>query len=323
MRTRRVGGSGLEVSRLGLGTMTWGGDTGLDAATKLLTSFAEAGGTLVDTAPAYGDGAAEKILGRLMHTVLRRDRFVLATKAGFGLKDGHHRINTSKKALLDDLAGSLRRLHTDHVDLWQVHAWGAAPVEETMAALDVAVSSGMTRYAGVCNYIGWQIGTAAAWQQAVPGRAPLISGQVEYSLLARRAEIEVIPALAHHGMGLFAWSPIGRGVLTGKYRNGTPRDSRGARDHLSWFVEPYLESRSRAVTDAVARAADGLGLSPAQVAMLWVRDAPGVTAPLLGARTAEQLQAYLGLDEVHLPEPIVKALDDVTGGPNQARTAAG
>ncbi|SER50844.1 Predicted oxidoreductase [Propionibacterium cyclohexanicum] len=319
MRTRTVGGSGLEVSRLGLGTMTWGSDTGLDAATELLASFTEAGGNLVDTAPAYGDGVAEEILGRLMHTVIARDDLVIATKAGFGRKGTHRVVDTSRKALLDDLAGSLRRLHTDHIDLWQVHAWGSAPIDETLAALDVAVSSGMVRYVGVCNYIGWQIGTAAAWQHAVPGRAGLISGQVEYSLLARRAEIEVIPALAHHEMGLLAWSPIGRGVLTGKYRTGTPRDSRGARDHFSWFVEPYLESRSRSVTDAVVRAADGLGLTPAQVAMLWVRDAPGVTAPLLGARTAEQLSGYLGLDDVHLPEPIVHALDDVTGGPNQGR----
>lgn len=322
MRTRTVGGSGLEVSRLGLGTMTWGGDTGLDAATKLLTAFTSAGGNLVDTAPAYGDGAAEQILGRLTHTMVRRDELVIATKAGFGMKAGHRVVDTSKKALLDDLAGSLRRLHTDHVDLWQVHAWGSAPIDETLAALDIAVSSGMARYVGICNYIGWQIGTAAAWQQAIPGRARLISGQVEYSLLARRAEIEVVPALTHHDMGLLAWSPIGRGVLTGKYRTGTPRDSRGAREHFSWFVEPYLEARSRAVTDAVVRAADGLGLTPAQVAMLWVRDAPGVTAPLLGARTAEQLDGYLGLDEVHLPDPIVRALDDVTGGPNQARAAS-
>ncbi|WP_316669564.1 aldo/keto reductase [uncultured Propionibacterium sp.] len=319
MKTRRVGDSGLEVSRLGLGTMTWGGDTDLHAAERLVERFADAGGNLIDTAPAYGGGAAEKMIGRITRTHVRRDELIIATKAGFGLRDGRRTIDTSRKAMLDDLAGSLRRLRTDHVDLWQVHAWGHAPYEETLAALDIAVSSGMARYAGICNYIGWQIGTAAAWQKAVPGRAGLVSGQVEYSLLARRAEIEVIPALAAHSMGLFAWSPIGRGVLTGKYRRTVPRDSRGARDHFSWFVEPYLESRSRAVVDAVARAASGLSLAPAQVAMLWVRDAPRVTAPLLGARTADQLEPYLDLDALTLPEPIVAALDDVTGGPNQAR----
>ena len=323
MKTRTVGDSGLEVSRLGLGTMTWGGDTDLRTAESLVERFTESGGTLIDTAPAYGGGAAEKMIGRITRTHVRRDDLVIATKAGFGFRDGSQVIDTSRKAMLDDLAGSLRRLHTDHVDLWQVHAWGHTPYEETLTALDTAVSSGMARYVGVCNFIGWQVGTAAAWQKALPGRASLVSGQVEYSLLARRAEVEVIPALAAHGMGLFAWSPIGRGVLTGKYRRGLPRDSRGAKDHFSWFVEPYLESRSRAVVDAVARAADGLGLTPAQTALLWVRDAPGVTAPLLGARTVDQLEPYLDLDSVTLPEPIIAALDDVTGGPNQARTQPG
>lgn len=319
MQTRRVGRTGLTVSRLGLGTMTWGGDTPTSDARAMLRAFVEAGGSLVDTAPAYGHGVAEKVIGKLIHTDVRREDLMIATKGGFGIHNGRRGVDTSRGALLDDLTASLRRLHTDHVDLWQVHAWGDAPLEETLAALDHAVSTGMARYVGVCNYIGWQTARAATWQQAVPGRTPLASGQVEYSLLARRAELEVLPALRAHDMGLFPWSPIGRGVLTGKYRTGTPRASRAASDHFAWFVEPYLESKSRAITEAVVRAAEGLDLSPEQVAMLWVRDAPVVTAPLLGARTLEQLQPYLDLDETELPQPIVAALDDVTGGPNQLR----
>ncbi|WP_460706619.1 aldo/keto reductase [Luteococcus sediminum] len=321
MQTRRVGHSGLVVSRLGLGTMTWGGDTSAADARAMLRTFVDAGGTLVDTAPAYGHGVAEKILGKLTHTDLRREDLVIATKGGFGIRNGRRLIDTSRGALLDDLAASLRRLHTDHVDLWQVHAWGDAPLEETLAALDHAVSQGMARYAGISNYIGWQTARAATWQQAVPTRTPLVSGQVEYSLLARRAELEVLPALRAHGMGLFPWSPLGRGVLSGKYRTSTPQGSRGASEHFGWFVEPYLESKSRAITDAVCRAADGLDMTPAQVALLWVRDAPVVTAPLLGARTPEQLSELLGLDQASLPAPIVKALDDVTGGTNQLREA--
>ena len=300
--------------------MTWGRDVDMTQAKNLISAFVDAGGSLIDTAPAYGSGIAERMIGRLVHHVVPRENLVIATKAGFGLRNGQQVVDTSRGALLDDLAGSLQRLGTDHVDLWQVHAWGEAPLDETLAALDQAVNSGMARYVGVCNYVGWQTASAAAWQKAVPGRARLVSGQVEYSLLARRAEIEVIPAITWHGMGLFPWSPIGRGVLTGKYRKATPRDSRGAHDHLSWFVEPYLEQRSRSVVDAVARAADGLGLTPAQVAFLWVRDAPGVTAPLLGARTVDQLLPYLDADELELPTPIISALDDITGGPNQART---
>lgn len=319
MRQRTVGASGLTVSSVGLGTMTWGRDTLMPEASELLAAFVDAGGSLVDTAPAYGRGEAERMLGRLMRTTVSRDALVIATKAGFTFRDGVRVIDTSRKALLDDLRGSLRRLGTDHLDLWQVHAWGDAPLEETLAAVDFAVTAGDVRYAGVSNFVGWQTAAAATWQSAFPGRAPIVSAQVEYSLLARRAEIEVLPAVRHFNMGFFPWSPIGRGVLTGKYRTGVPRGSRGATDHFGWYVEPYLEDRSRSVVEALAKAADGLGITVAQAALLWVRDAPGVTAPLLGARTAEQLRPYLDADGFELPAEIVSALDDVSGGPNLLR----
>ncbi len=320
MDRRAVGDSGLQVSRLGLGTLTWGRDVAPPQGRALLRRFVEAGGSLVDTAAAYGNGDAERIIGRAIHTDLTRDDLVIATKGGFGVRDGRRVVDTSRAALLDDLAGSLRRLHTDHVDLWQLHAWGAAPLEESLAAIDHAVSTGMVRYAGVSNFVGWQTAQAATWQAAFPGRAPIVSGQVEYSLLARRAEVEVIPAVRAFGMGLFAWSPLGRGVLAGRYRTGIPRDSRGGQAHFSWFVEPYLEARSRSVVEAVATAADGLDLSCAQVALLWTRDAPGVTAPRIGPRTVEQLDHLLETEELELPSEIVAALDDVSGGPNAGRT---
>ena len=319
MQRRAVGGSGLQVSRLGLGTLTWGRDTRAEEARSLLRAFVDAGGSLIDTAAAYGAGEAERMIGRLMRSDIPRDRLVIATKAGFGIRDGERVIDTSRQALLADLRGSLRRLGTDHIDLWQLHAWGSAPLEESLAAIDTAVAAGDVRYAGVSNFVGWQTAQAATWQSAFPGRAPITSAQVEYSLLARRAEVEVIPAIRAFGMGLFPWSPIGRGVLTGKYRRHMPRDSRGAATHFSWFVEPYLEARSRSVVDAVVVAADGLDLTPAQIALLWVRDAPAVTAPLLGARTVEQLEPYLAVDEIELPAEIVAALDDVSGGPNAGR----
>lgn len=319
MERRHVGASGLRVSRLGLGTMTWGRETAPEVAERLLAAFVDAGGNLVDTAPAYGAGAAEQIIGRFIRHGHPREDLVIMTKAGFGIQQGKQVVDTSRGALLDDLAGSLRRLGTDHVDVWQLHAWGEAPLAESLSAMDYAVTSGMARYAGVSNLVGWQTAEAVTWQNAVPGRAPIVSAQVEYSLLARRAEVEIIPAVRHFGLGLFPWSPIGRGVLTGKYRTGTPADSRAASDHFAWFVEPFLEQRSRSVVEAVARAADGLELSPGQVACLWVRDAPGVTAALLGARTVAQLEPYLTLEEAALPDEIARALDDVSGGPNAAR----
>lgn len=319
MRTRQVGTSGLRVSRLGLGTMTWGRDTSTRDADALFGAFRAAGGSLVDTAAAYGHGEVEGLLGAIIAKAGCRDDVTIATKAGFVVRDGARVVDTSRRTLLDDLAGSLRRLRTDAVDLWQVHAWGDAPIEETLAALDHAVSAGMARYVGVSNFIGWQTAQAVTWQRAVPGRVPLVSTQVEYSLLARRAEVEILPAVRALGLGFFPSSPLGRGVLTGAYRTGIPRNSRGASDHLGWFVEPYLEQRSAGVVEAVAKAADGLGLTPAQVALLWVRDAPGVTAPLLGARTMGQLQPYLDVEDTELPLPIAQALDDVSGGPNYGR----
>ena len=319
IKSRTVGTSDLVVSRLGLGTLGWGRDVQPPVARALLRTFTEAGGTLIDTAPAYGDGLAERLLGTLLRHDVARDDVIIATKAGFSTGDGAPVIDTSKHALLDDLAGSLQRLGTDHVDLWQVHAWGNEPLDDTLAALDHAVASGMAHYVGVCNYLGWQTGTAAAWQEATGHGTALVSGQNEYSLLTRRAEVEILPALAWHGMGFFPWSPLGRGVLTGKYRGGIPDDSRGASEDLGWFVEPYLEDRFRAIVDAVTRAGDGLGLSAAQVALLWVRDAPGVTAPLLGARTPEQLAELLAIENAELPRQIVDALDDITGGPNAMR----
>lgn len=319
MEMRQVGSSGLQVSRLGLGTLTWARDTSTEDARGLLEAFCSAGGNLIDTAAAYAAGDAERLIGKLTREVVSRDELVIATKAGFAIRNGKRITDTSRGALLRDLEGSLRRLDTDHVDLWQVHAWGSAPLEETLSALDHAVTSGKARYVGISNFVGWQTAQAATWQRAYPGRATITSTQVEYSLLARRAEVEVLPAARALGLGVFPWSPLGRGVLTGKYRSGIPRDSRAASDHFSWFTEPYLQTRSRAVVEAVAKAADGLDLDPLQVALLWVRDAPGVTAPLLGARNAGQLAAALAVEGKALPTEIAVALDDVSGGRLVAR----
>jgi aryl-alcohol dehydrogenase-like predicted oxidoreductase len=155
---------------------------------------------------------------------------------------------------------------------------------------------------------------AATWQRAVPGRAPLASNQVEYSLLNRYCEAEIVPAAASLGLGVLAWSPLGRGVLTGKYRNGTPADSRAASPHFGDYVGTYLDARCSRIVEAVARAADGLQWSPLEVALAWVRDRPGVTSAIVGARTAGQLRGSLTVEECTLPEEIRVALDDVSAG---------
>lgn len=293
--------------------MTWGRDTDEHEARDQLVAFADAGGTLLDTAASYGDGASEELIGQLVGDVVRREDVVIATKAGVGRRGTERVASTSRATLLDNLDTSLRRMRVDHVDLWQVHVWSDdTPLEETLAALDHAVTSGRVRYVGVSNYTGWQTAQAATWQRAVPGRAPLASTQVEYSLLKRSAEHEVIPAARALGLGVLPWSPLGRGVLTGKYRTGTPSDSRGASNHFAGFVNQYLDERSRGVVEAVARAADGLGWSPLHVALAWVRDRAGVTAPIVGARTAPQLKAALEVEALTLPPELVAALDDVS-----------
>ncbi|MFG2823196.1 aldo/keto reductase [Kitasatospora sp. NPDC048365] len=312
MEQRHLGRTGLRVSRLGLGTMTWGRDTDEHEAAEQLKAFVDAGGTLVDTADVYADGGAEYLLSRLTDGLVPRSELVIATKAGSTGATGR-RFDTSRGHLLSALDASLRRLGTDYVDLWQVHAFDpATPGEETLHALDLAVASGRARYVGVSNYSGWQLAKAAAWQLGHPGRVPLAGTQMEYSLLQRGIEREVLPAALDAGIGVIASSALGRGVLTGKYRHGVPPESRGASPHLAGFVQPYLGERSRRIVDALATAADGLASTPLKVALAWVRDRPGVASTLLGARTAAQLQTSLSVEALTLPGEIRGALDDVS-----------
>jgi aryl-alcohol dehydrogenase-like predicted oxidoreductase len=312
MERRHLGRTGLRVSRLGLGTLTWGRDTAEHDAADMLKVYLDAGGNLVDTADVYGDGGAEYILSQLLEGMVPREELVIATKAG-SVPDPYRRFDTSRGHLLSALDASLERLGTDYVDLWQVHAFDpATPTEETLQALDIAVASGRARYVGVSNFCGWQLAKAATWQLAGPGRTRLASTQMEYSLLQRGIEREVLPAALDLGVGVLPSSPLGRGVLTGKYRYSTPPDSRGASDLLSAFVEPYLDAQARGIVDAVATAADGLAVSALHVALAWVRDRPGVVAPIVGARNAAQLEAALSVEPLTLPEEICLALDDVS-----------
>jgi aryl-alcohol dehydrogenase-like predicted oxidoreductase len=317
MQQRNLGRTGLRVSRLGLGTLTWGRDTDEHEAREQLVAFTEAGGTLIDTAAGYGDGASEELVGSLLGDVVPRDDVVIATKAGISRGRAARETNASRGSLISTLDASLRRLGVDHLDLWQVHTWVEdTPLEETLSALDYAVTTGRAAYVGVSNYSGWQSAQAATWQRALPGRAILASTQVEYSLLNRTVEAEVLPAAAALGLGVLPWSPLGRGVLTGKYRRGTPADSRGASPHFANFVGSYLNEHSARIVEAVARAAEGLDWSPLEVALTWVRDRPGVTAPIVGARTAAQLRGSLTVEDLELPAQIVAALDDVSSDPH-------
>ncbi|MGV2387007.1 MAG UNVERIFIED_CONTAM: aldo/keto reductase, partial [Thermobifida fusca] len=206
-------------------------------------------------------------------------------------------------------------LQTDYVDLWQLHVYDpTTPLEETLAAVDSAVASGKARYVGVGQVTGWQLARYATWQQATlaSGSSPIVAVGTEYSLLNRECERELLPAARACGVGILAWSPLGRGVLTGKYRTGVPRDSRGASAHMASFVEPYLDEQGRRIVESVYTAAQGLGVPPLGVALRWVLSQPGVAAACVGPRTVAQLSEILAAENVVLPREISEALADAS-----------
>lgn len=308
MQYRRVGTSGLSVSQLGLGTMGFGSSVDELDAEDQLRAFLDAGGTLVDTAPIYGDGQTEPMLGALLSKLGVRSDLVLSGKAGLAYRGGAVVRDASRGTLLDQLDQTLRDLGTDHLDLWQVHRWDeATPLDETLATLEHAVSTGRARYVGVSNFNGWQLATAATGH-----RPRLVSNQVEYSLLRRDIEDEVLPSAEHHGIGILAWAPLGRGVLTGKYRSGIPGDSRAADNRWEGYVKPYLSTGRAHVVEAVAKAADGLEVTMSHVALAWLLTQPIVASALIGARTSAQLSESLATEDVEIPDEIIRALDDVS-----------
>jgi aryl-alcohol dehydrogenase-like predicted oxidoreductase len=293
--------------------MTWGRDTDEIEAADQCRAFLDAGGNFLDTAATYGDGDSERVIGGLIGSLFNRDDVIIATKAGINFADGTRRVDASRHSLIAELDRSLNRLGTDFVDIWQIHNWDEiTPLDDTLSALDYAYTTGRARYVGVSNYSGWQLARAATKQQSNSMKAPLTTVQGEYSLLNRNAEFEIIDAAVECGLGFLAWAPLARGVLTGKYRKGIPSDSRGAAPHFAKHIEPYLDSRSAKIVEAVAVAAEGLGFSPLEVALAWVRDAPGVTSSLIGARTGAQLRGVLKSEEISLPEIVRTALDEIS-----------
>lgn len=312
MDYRRVGHTGLYVGPLGIGTMTWARDTDAEEARNQLRALLDAGSNVVDTAPSYGDGGAEPLLGKLLEDEFSRDDLVISTKAGVTTRpDGTSVIDTSRATMLSNLDQSLEALGTDYVDIWFVQNFDPRTRwRETLSALTMALRSGRTRYVGVSNFPGWAVARIATaledegWE--------LAAVQNEYSLLERGSEREVIPAAVACGAGFFAWSPGGRGVLTGKYRGSTPPDSRAASVHLAGFVEPYLDDEYVGVVDATVAAAEGLDRTPIEVAMAWVTSQKHVSCALSGARTAQQIRAILDGNPYTLPHQITTALSEVS-----------
>ena len=308
MQQRYVGNSGLRISALSLGTMSWAGETDEQDATELLRTFMSAGGLHIDTAASYADGRSEAMIGSMLGDVVSRTEVSISTKAGMSTSDGRRTVDTSRNAMLSGLDASLARLGTDYVDIWFAQAWdGNVPLDETLSALEFALRSGRARYAGVSNFNGWQTAKAAA----VAG-FPLVAAQAEYSLLHRKPEEELIPAVEDAGLGLMGWAPLGRGVLTGKYRGNIPADSRAAHSVLSPYVEPYLAQQPSSVVEAVSMAAKGLGRTPLDVSLSWLLSQHGVATAIVGPRTPVQLKEILDSQLTPLPPEIARALEDVS-----------
>jgi len=313
MEMRRAGKSGLSLSRLGLGTMTWGRDTDTHEAADQCRAFIEAGGNFIDTSSTYGDGDSERVIGGLIGALFKREDVAIATKAGVTFPEGQRTVNNSRQSLIAELDKSLVRLETDYVDIWQIHSWDPHnPLEDTLSALDYAYTSGKARYVGISNFSGWQSARAITIQETNSAKAPIVTHQVEYSLLNRSIESEVLPCADETGVGVLAWAPLGRGVLTGKYRKGIPSDSRAAAPHFVKHVEPYLREKPQRIVEAVAVAAEGLGFAPLEVALAWVRDTPGITSAIVGARTGAQLRGILTSEEITLPDIVRDALNEIS-----------
>ena len=310
MRYTLLGGSGLRVSELALGTMTFGTDWGWGASegesAKQFEAFAEAGGTLIDTANKYTDGSAESILGELL--AADRDHFVVGTKYSLNTRDGDLNAGGNhRKSLVRALEGSLRRLRTDHVDVLWLHAWDyLTPPEEVMRALDDQVRLGKVLYLGVSDTPAWvvaQMQTLAAAR----GLTPFSGLQIEYSLVQREVERELIPMARGLCLGVMAWGPLGAGVLSGKYAMPAAQANEQGNQRRLRDVDPGRLAIARAVADV----ADALGLSSSVVALAWLR-AQGGVIPILGARTARQLADNLGCLEVVLPPDALARLDEAS-----------
>jgi len=318
MEYRTLGKSGLRISVLTMGTMTFGGtgdfasvgSTGLDEARRQVDMCLEAGVNLIDTADVYSNGLAEEIVGQVLAD--RRDEVLVATKVRMAMGDGPNDAGLSRQHIVSGCEASLRRLRTDHIDLYQVHEWdGVTPLEETLEALDLLLRAGKVRYIGCSNYAGWQLmkalGTAS--QRGLPR---FVSEQIYYSLQSRDAEYELIPVAVDQGLGVLVWSPLAGGLLSGKYRRDQ-RPSSGSRQLTDWNEPPvYDEDKLYDTVDVLVDIAGQHGVSAARVALAYLLDKPAVTSVVIGARTSPQLADNLAAADLELTADDFRRLEKVS-----------
>jgi aryl-alcohol dehydrogenase-like predicted oxidoreductase len=310
MKYRRLGNTGLLVSELCLGCMTFGREADEEASKQMISLFLQAGGNFVDTADVYADGASEEIVGRGIRGV--REEVVLGTKVYFPMGNGPNDRGLSRKHIMQGCEDSLRRLGTDYIDLYQVHCWDAAtPLEESLSALTDLVRSGKVRYIGVSNFTGWQLMRSLDVSET-HGFERFVCLQPQYSLVERNIEREVLPVCVEQGLGVIPWSPLGGGFLSGKYRRGEepPEGSRiaGAEESMEEYWARRATERNWATLEVVGRISEETGKSYAQISLNWLLRQDEVTAPIIGARTLEQLEDNIGAGGWELTEEQLEEL---------------
>jgi aryl-alcohol dehydrogenase-like predicted oxidoreductase len=314
---RKLGGSGLLVSELCLGCMTFGWQLDEPGSQRIVDRFIEAGGNFIDVANVYQNGVSEEITGRAIKAV--RDQVVLATKVRFRMGDGPNDVGLSRSHIIAACEASLRRLGTDFIDLYQVHCWDdLTPLEETLSTLSDLVRQGKVRYVGASNFAGWHIIKAARVSNDY-GFEHFVSLQPQYSLVERHIEYEVVPACLSEGLGIIPWGPLGQGFLTGKYRKGEPPpdQTRIADAEEEWeehWSKRNIEHNWR-IVNTLGEIADETGKSYAQVALNWLLCRPGVTSPIVGATRLEQLDDNLGATGWKLDDDQVRRLNEVSARP--------
>ena len=321
MEFHQLGRSGLQVSALSLGTMTFGGSgafqhvgtTDRDGARRIVDLSLDAGVNLVDTADGYSDGQSEELLGAAIKG--RRDRLLVATKARFPTGDGPNDEGLSRHHLIAACEASLRRLGVDHIDLYQSHEWdGMTPLEETVEAFDTLVRQGKVRYVGCSNFSGWHLMKALATADRM-GAQRYVSQQINYSLEAREAEYELIPAGIDQGVGVLVWSPLAGGLLSGKYRSDGDRPAHSRQDP-GWHGQAIKDWPGLwRIVDALVAIAAARGVSAARVALAWLLARPGVTSVIVGARTEEQLADNLAAVDLALTDEEAARLEEVSRPP--------
>jgi aryl-alcohol dehydrogenase-like predicted oxidoreductase len=310
MEHRKLGQTGLMVSELCLGTMTFGNEADEHTSKRITDRFIEAGGNFVDTANVYSRGVSEEITGRVLRDY--RDDVVVATKFRFPMGEGPNDSGASRKHIISACEASLRRLDTDYIDLYQIHCWdNSTPIEETLSTLDDLVRTGKVRYIGCSNFTGWQIEKSVRVSER-EGLARFSCLQPQYSLVVRDIEHEVLPVSREEGLGVIPWSPLAGGFLTGKYsrEDAPPENTRMASWGDTW--KRHATSEKFDIVDRVCEIAENRRKEPAQIALSWVKDRPGVTSPIIGARNVEQLDKNLGAIGWSLEEQDLNSLEEVS-----------